>query len=514
MKDNWNHGVSTKMGNGFNIDINGIKSILNQLFKSKPSFPITEKSSLIRALGGETNLLKINSANELASAVLLAEAAFDSSQVFQNSNDIIDGILGGSFINAFTKSKLYTDINDLTFPVKHEHELDKLKSTLQLYGYQWNQIKQKMDLPLNSPADLIFALSSLDPSLVSTDVSIIKGLEIPDLSKIMGESPPAGTHVSAPETIPQEPPAPAPPLQAPPPQQPATNINEPAFQPPPPQVPGHVEERPTPEAPGAPAGPTVDLKFGFSYIIKEDKPKACFETMSEGTKAGYNGLCITRTHPKQIREKFALGNININWLTDRKSSEETTLSPALENIAYLIEGFVKKNDKCIVLIDGLEYLISVNKFNPVLAFVRRIVDFVSEREAIIMIPISPLTIGEQELKTLEREMEPIAENEVLVLPHNKDQASVDPSTTEPEVASQDVSQAPSSSDSEKSCTPCEGTGRCFWCAGTGSCETCTGTGKTETGEDCENCSGSGICDSCKGSKSCIWCKGTGKMIES
>ncbi|UCH88461.1 MAG: DUF835 domain-containing protein, partial [Thermoplasmata archaeon] len=508
------------MGNGFNVDIVGIKSILKQIFISQPEFPITDKNSLVRALGGETGLIEINSQAETHSAVMLADAAFSHTQVFHDSNDIIDGIIGGSFANILTKHKIYTEIQELEFPVKHFRDLEKFSTTLELFGIPWEPVKERLDLPINSSSEIILALSATDPALIGTDISLISNLETPDPTKKAGPpvpkipSPPAAPPVSEGEA-----PAGAPEIQdevqppaSPPPKAPAPAPPPSATPPPAPPEPAKVlETEPEPETL---ADNVIELKFGFSYLMKEDKPKQCFEILSKSLSQGYAGLCITRTNPKQVRKKFNLKDITIHWLTDRKSSEETTLSPALETIAYTVEGFVKKNDKALVLIDGLEYLISVNKFNPVLSFVRRLVDFVSERNAAFLAPISPMTIGEQELKTLEREMEAVGEDEVLHLtlndnnPGKADEGGASVDAEDPSTGGE-VTDTPGSGTEGKSCTPCEGTGRCFWCAGTGNCESCSGSGKKPDGSECGNCNGTGICDSCKGNKECIWCKGTG-----
>jgi hypothetical protein len=524
------------MGNGFEIDINGIKTILNQIFVSQPKFPITDKNSLVRALGGETSLIKINSKNDMASAVILAETAFSNSQVFQTSSDIIDSLVGGSFVNAITKSKIYQEIQGLNYPVKHFRDLEKLNAALQLFGFQWKQVKEKLNLPINSPSEIILAISAADPGVIGTDTSIINGLEVPDMTKKMTPQPP-----KVPVQTPEVPPVDTTPgatqshMEKPatgelPPVKPEMPIEPPLQTAPPPTPPGpppEVMEKPAPiEEPKTAHADEVELRFGFTYLIKEDKPKQCFEVFSEGMKSNYPGLCITRTHPRQVKQKFNLGDVKIHWLTDRKSTEETTLSPALETISYLIEGFSKKNDGAIILLDGLEYLISVNKFNPVLAFVRRLVDFISEHNAIFLVPISPPTVGEQELKTLEREMESLSENETFGLPSKEGTSPptdgkppgtedtglvADEKIAEPEPGETAETSPPAGEG--KGCTPCEGTGHCFWCSGTGNCESCQGTGKSPEGTTCENCNGSGICDSCKGNKVCTWCKGTGKLIE-
>jgi tetratricopeptide (TPR) repeat protein len=60
------------------------------------------------------------------------------------------------------------------------------------------------------------------------------------------------------------------------------------------------------------------------------------------------------------------------------------------------------------------------------------------------------------------------------------------------------------------CKSCEGLGKCYWCKGANKCTECSGSGKTDAGEDCAECKGSGECQHCKGTGSCHWCDGTGK----
>jgi archaellum biogenesis ATPase FlaH len=79
--------------------------------------------------------------------------------------------------------------------------------------------------------------------------------------------------------------------------------------------------------------------------------------------------------------------------------------PVLEKIIYRIEDFLNTPGKSILLIDGLDYLISSNNFDSVLRFLRRLIDEVSESEAILITSITPETLDEQALNILEREME-------------------------------------------------------------------------------------------------------------
>jgi len=163
-----------------------------------------------------------------------------------------------------------------------------------------------------------------------------------------------------------------------------------------------------PKAPAkARADADRDFQPGRSYLIKEDRPAVAFRLFARFLGGGSRGLVITRTNPKRLRENFDLPAGRVLWLTDREGSAEETIAPALERIVYEIEDFMSKNPRGAVLLDGIEYLVSNNSFDAVLKFIRRLLDNVSESHYAFVISLGPATLRDQELKTLEREMEVI-----------------------------------------------------------------------------------------------------------
>jgi len=152
--------------------------------------------------------------------------------------------------------------------------------------------------------------------------------------------------------------------------------------------------------------PSEGLSPGHSYLIEEDRPAEAFRLF--GTYlAGRDGLVISRTNPKRIREAYDVPAAHVLWLTDREGSSEDTIAPSLERIVYEIENFMSKEPRGAVLLDGIEYLVSNNSFDAVLKFVRRLLDAISESHYVFIISLGPATLKEQELKVLEREMEVI-----------------------------------------------------------------------------------------------------------
>jgi len=154
-------------------------------------------------------------------------------------------------------------------------------------------------------------------------------------------------------------------------------------------------------------GPAVDIKAGHSYLIEEDRPVNSNRIFANKITEGFKGLEITRMNPAQVRKEYGTKRAEILWLTDKDSKSEKTISPSLEMIVHTIEEFTGKGEPGILLIDGLQYLISNTSFEGVLRFLRRLIDDFSESNSIMLISVGPGTLKAQELSILEREFETI-----------------------------------------------------------------------------------------------------------
>ena len=152
--------------------------------------------------------------------------------------------------------------------------------------------------------------------------------------------------------------------------------------------------------------PGADVRPGHSYLIEEDRPAGSIRLFAKKVDEGFKGLEISRLNPKQVREEFGAKG-EILWLTDKDSKTETTIAPSLEVIIHKVEETLPSGEKGVLLIDGLQYLISNTSFEGVLRFIRRLIDDFSEGSSIMMVSVSPGTLKTQELSILERELETI-----------------------------------------------------------------------------------------------------------
>jgi chromosomal replication initiator protein DnaA len=149
----------------------------------------------------------------------------------------------------------------------------------------------------------------------------------------------------------------------------------------------------------------VKVAAGHCYLIEEEKPMYSNVLLARKMKDdGFRGLVITRMNPKRIRDEFE-DQPEILWLTDKDSSKEKTIPPSLEMIIHTIQGFMEDEEPGMVVLDGIQYLISSTNFDSVLRFLRSLIDEMSESKCILALSLSPETLLAQEVSILEREME-------------------------------------------------------------------------------------------------------------
>lgn len=71
----------------------------------------------------------------------------------------------------------------------------------------------------------------------------------------------------------------------------------------------------------------------------------------------------------------------------------------------MISDFVSKSNKAVVMLDGVEFLLSNNKLDRVLKTLYSISDDVMMGNAKLILPIDPNVMSESEIALLEREFE-------------------------------------------------------------------------------------------------------------
>ncbi|MDH7508138.1 MAG: DUF835 domain-containing protein [Methanomassiliicoccales archaeon] len=144
------------------------------------------------------------------------------------------------------------------------------------------------------------------------------------------------------------------------------------------------------------------LEKGCTYIIKEKVPNKAYSIFSDAINRGARGLIVTRSYPPKLKKKYEIRNSMIYWLTN--VGMDNAIRPKdLEELSFKLEKFISTNESALVIIDGLEYMITNNDFTTVLKFVQSLRDQVAIKNAVLLISFNPLTVEPHNLKLLEEE---------------------------------------------------------------------------------------------------------------
>ena len=147
-----------------------------------------------------------------------------------------------------------------------------------------------------------------------------------------------------------------------------------------------------------------ELERSFSYLVEEDKPETSYKLFIDTLGKGMKGYCITRNYPAKIRSKFDLRDVPIIWLSN--VGRDSTIRPKdLEKLSLSLEQFLSQEGGGIVLLDGLEYLITNNNFITVLRLIQSLRDQVAINQSILLMAVNRSTLESHQLNLLEREVD-------------------------------------------------------------------------------------------------------------
>ncbi len=145
------------------------------------------------------------------------------------------------------------------------------------------------------------------------------------------------------------------------------------------------------------------LEGGQIYLIKEKKPRKCIELFLYETDT-YPGLWISRTNPDELKTTYGPNteNTSLLWLTE-SLTYDGSISPQIPQLFARLMDFIAGSERKIILLDGIEYLISHNGFDSTLNFIQGMKDKISVSNAMMLITVIPEVFSERELILIEKE---------------------------------------------------------------------------------------------------------------
>ncbi len=113
------------------------------------------------------------------------------------------------------------------------------------------------------------------------------------------------------------------------------------------------------------------------------------------------GLVICRKNPAAVRKEFNLQTTPVIWLSSIHGSY--TINPEkLRVIEQTVSDFIAGIKRSVVILEGIEYLININGFFPVLRMIEDINDMAMSHDSIVLVPVDERTLSKKELAYLQR----------------------------------------------------------------------------------------------------------------
>ena len=145
---------------------------------------------------------------------------------------------------------------------------------------------------------------------------------------------------------------------------------------------------------------------GVMYLFDKRKGSQSWEVFADQVKHNIRGLCVTRQSPKKIREQYGLEKTPIIWLTGGEGIPgEISMKPDnLTGLGATLGKFLAESKGGLVLLDGVEYLMTRNGYEAVLKLMHFLNDRVMTSDCMVLCSIDPLTMEERQYRILLTEM--------------------------------------------------------------------------------------------------------------
>jgi len=150
---------------------------------------------------------------------------------------------------------------------------------------------------------------------------------------------------------------------------------------------------------------------GKTVLLKGEGNQEAMEAFRDLVQAGWDGLCISRVCPKEVRQ-FVGKECTVLWLTKAdpmtgdQDREEYLLPTETAKMQTSIRNFLTRNKgrPSVILLDGMTYIITNTDFRSFLKIAQKMKDDVYQAQSLLLLPYEPKNLAENEMNLLINEM--------------------------------------------------------------------------------------------------------------
>ncbi|MCK4970790.1 MAG: DUF835 domain-containing protein [Thermoplasmata archaeon] len=150
----------------------------------------------------------------------------------------------------------------------------------------------------------------------------------------------------------------------------------------------------------------VDFHRGSSYLIKSVDPERLYSIYNSLVESMEGGLCISRSFPQKMREKHDVTKGEFIWMTTNTVGHDRCVNPTNISMLHMaIMDFLRKTPRGIITLEGVEYLISNNGFDPILRLLHALNDKITVSDSFMLVTMDEHTLAPREMRILEKDFD-------------------------------------------------------------------------------------------------------------
>lgn len=152
----------------------------------------------------------------------------------------------------------------------------------------------------------------------------------------------------------------------------------------------------------------IDFHAGSSYLIRSEDPARLYSIYNSLVEGLDGGLCISRSFPAKMRDKYEVTRGNFIWMTSNTVGHDRCVNPTNISMLHMaIIDFLKGTHRGIVTLEGVEYLISNNGFDPILRLLHALNDKITVSDSVLLVTMDEQTVKPREMRILEKDFDQV-----------------------------------------------------------------------------------------------------------
>ncbi len=152
----------------------------------------------------------------------------------------------------------------------------------------------------------------------------------------------------------------------------------------------------------------IDFHSGSSYLIRAEDPARLYSIYNSLVEGLDGGLCISPSFPAKMRDKYDVAKGDFIWMTSNTVGHDRCVNPTNISMLHMsIMDFLKRTPRGIVTLEGVEYLISNNGFDPILRLLHALNDKITVSDSLLLVTMDEQTVERREMRILEKDFDQV-----------------------------------------------------------------------------------------------------------